>query len=331
MPFKVCTPSFVIWLITARCNLDCKHCYVKDRDWSKELSKKESLKLVDILASHGVRALNITGGEPLLRKDLFEIIDRAIEYDIEVSMFSNLILLNEKIARELARRDIGVFTSIDGARPEVHDTIRGRGTWHRVIEGIRLLKLLGVDVYTSFAVSKYNYFDTGGYARLAVDLDADYISIIPVIPSTPRAKNAMPEPYQVYRAVVEFENSLSELGAYGSVWCAPFAHLYTRGYVRVGLCPAFSTLDISPDGSILLCDTLDIKIGNVLQEDFMDVLLKYQENPLERAPPIPKACSDCPLEEQCGGGCLARRILTGKLKSPDPLCIKAVAQADKVL
>jgi len=309
-----------VWLITAKCNLDCRHCYVKERPWRRELVTEEALRLVSKLADLGVVAVNFTGGEPLLRKDLFEIIDCALDHGISVSIFSNLMIMNDKIARELERRDVYVLTSIDGSNPRVHDYIRGNETWKKVIEGIKVLKKRNISVHTSFTITKHNYFDIAGYVELAADLNVDYISCIPVIPSTKRAREAMPDYHQVREALISFEEKAFELSVDASVWCAPFAKLYLRGYVHVGTCPTLTMVDISPSGDLLLCDTLDIIVGNFLEENFEELKEKYLRYVDDILASIPSKCKSCNVNYVCKGGCFARRYLLKKENFPDVLC-----------
>lgn len=313
-------PKYIVWLITPNCNLNCRHCYVRERPWKNELSTEEALRLISKLADLGVVALNLTGGEPLLRKDIFDIIDYALDNGISVSIFSNLLLLNDRIARELERRNIYVLTSLDGSRPEVHDYIRGEGTWRKTVEGIKLLKKRDISVHTSFTITKYNYFDIAGYVELAVNLNVDYISCIPVIPSTKKAREAMPNYSQVKEALISFENKARELGVEASVWCAPFARLYLKGYVYVGTCPTLTMIDISPSGQLLLCDTLDIVVGNFIEEDFEELKERYLEYVDKILASVPSKCKTCQVNYICKGGCFARRYLLRKENMPDVLC-----------
>jgi len=312
---------FIIWLITSRCNLNCSHCYVKGRDLGQELPPNEALTLAEKIVELGADSVNITGGEPLLRRDLFKIIDYFREHGLRVSVFSNLTLLTEKIARNLARREITIYTSIDGARPETHELIRGRGTWHPTMKGIRMLIDLGVTVRSCFTITKYNYRETGDYLVFSRDLGVDYMSLIPVIPSTKRARNAMPSNKQVYEAIKLAENTAKNEDIYASIWCAPFAGLYVSDkHLYIGKCPAYTTLDVGPDGRVLLCDTLDLTIGNILTDKPDKIIEDYKHHPLEARSPIPIACNNCAIKMDCQGGCIARRLLLKNLDYRDPLC-----------
>jgi len=286
-------PSYAIWLITSRCNLNCKHCYVKGRPLGNELSTKEAFKLVSILADLGIEWVNITGGEPLLRKDLFQIIDKFREYGIEATIFSNLTIANEELIEEIRKREIYVYTSIDGSASEIHDYIRGKGAWEKTIKAIK--ELGGENVATTFTITRYNYFDAGNYVRLAYNLGIEYISLIPVIPSTNRAREAMPTLEQLWEGVKEASKAATEFGIKVSIWCTPTLALKPLKGIRVGGCPTNSVIDIGPDGRVLICDTLDYSVGNILKESPRKILERYVHNRIEESLKMPLECLNCPI------------------------------------
>ncbi len=109
-------PEWMIWIVTAHCNLRCPYCYVT-RYLSKEtLSTEESLRIIREASLMGVEHINFTGGEPLLRKDIFTLLESAIDHGMETGLFSNLTILQEHHAERLARLDVRVLTSMDGVK-----------------------------------------------------------------------------------------------------------------------------------------------------------------------------------------------------------------------
>ena len=106
-PIQVHAPFLVVWNFTYKCNLNCKHCYLEAGNISKmELSTEEAMKVVDQIADFGVTSLAFSGGEPLMRKDFFEVARHAVDAGLYVSVATNGTLLNEETVRKL--KEIGV-------------------------------------------------------------------------------------------------------------------------------------------------------------------------------------------------------------------------------
>jgi len=149
----------VIWNLIRRCNLTCKHCYSisGDVDFPGELSSEEVFTVMDDLKAFGVPVLILSGGEPLLRPDIFEISRRAKDMGFYVGLSSNGTLIDEATADRIA--GIGydyVGISLDGLR-ETHDRFRRRvGGFDEALRGIRLCRQRGIKVGMRFTVTMDN-------------------------------------------------------------------------------------------------------------------------------------------------------------------------------
>ena len=149
----------VIWNLIRRCNLTCKHCYSisADRDFPGELSTREAFTVMDDLHAFGVPVLILSGGEPLLRDDIFEISRRAKRQGFYVGLSTNGTLIDERNIAAIA--DIGydyVGVSIDGMR-ETHDRFRRReGAFDASLGGIRLCLEQGIKVGLRFTMTQDN-------------------------------------------------------------------------------------------------------------------------------------------------------------------------------
>lgn len=136
----------VVWNCTRRCNLACRHCY-SDSDARRhpEMTTAEGVAMIRDIAAFGAPALLLSGGEPLLRPDLFEVIEEARTLGLPVTLSSNGTLVKPRVARRLASlgvRYVGI--SLDGIGA-VHDAFRGRrGAFDRSLAGIRALREAGV-------------------------------------------------------------------------------------------------------------------------------------------------------------------------------------------
>ena len=140
-------PRVVIWLLTSKCNLACCHCYTARFSREKELNEEQALELIESMANFGVRHVGFTGGEVFLRQDALRIMRRAFELGMSTSVVTNGSLLTEEVARELANSEVLTFLSIDGARKETHERIRGLGSWSFVTAAVEKLQKFSARFY----------------------------------------------------------------------------------------------------------------------------------------------------------------------------------------
>jgi len=171
----------VIWNLIRRCNLNCKHCYSlsADTDFPGELSTAEVFEVMADLKAFRVPVLILSGGEPLLRPDIFEISKRAKDQGFYVGLSSNGALIDQAKADQIA--EIGydyVGISLDGIG-EVHDKFRRvDGAFEASLKGIRLLKERGVKVGIRFTMTEHNVVSLIELLELfeREDIDKFYLS-----------------------------------------------------------------------------------------------------------------------------------------------------------
>ena len=161
--------------ITYRCNERCEHCYL-DHDDHGEMTTAEIKDVLHQLADAGVFFLTLSGGEPLMRRDCFEIIEYARSLAFNVKLKTNAVLIREKEAQRL--RALGVEQvqiSVYSHRPEVHDAItKLPGSLKRTLAAIRLLRSQGLRVTMANVLMRSNRGDTEGVHALAAELGAHY-------------------------------------------------------------------------------------------------------------------------------------------------------------
>jgi Fe-coproporphyrin III synthase len=150
----------VVWNMTKRCNLRCVHCYAfaESQDYKgDELSTDEGRALIDDLASFGSPVILFSGGEPLLREDLPDLIDHAVKKGLRAVISTNGTLITPEKARIFARLNLSyIGVSLDGLS-EINDTFRGvRGAFEKAIEGIRNAREAGIKVGLRFTINKRN-------------------------------------------------------------------------------------------------------------------------------------------------------------------------------
>ena len=156
-PTEAARLRLVAWELTRSCNLSCSHCRAaSDRGpYPGELTHEESLRLLDEIASFSSPIMILTGGEPLLRKDLLEITRYGTKLGLRMVLATNGTLLDRKIARELKEAGIKrISVSIDGKDETSHDNLRGvSGAFRGAIFGIESAK----SVNLSFQVNTSDY------------------------------------------------------------------------------------------------------------------------------------------------------------------------------
>ncbi len=320
-------PETIIWLITGRCNLNCKHCYAYPYRFENELRTDEVIKVLREAADVGVEYIQYTGGDPLLRKDIMDILKYTLDLGIETSVFTNATLVNNEVASKLSRLDVEVFTSIDGYDKRTYELIRGLGTWDKFVEGVKKLVDSGVYVHMNITICELNWRFIDRVILKALELGASSISLIPAMPSG----NALR--FKTYVTSEHFEEAVKkaidlveEIGLFSiSIWCAPFVGIISGSkYVHYGNCRDWDVMDISPSGRVLLCDVLNKEVCNVMDVGVaraweilnQNTVIRRIKNPKLRPP-----CSNCSFSTYCRGGCFARAyIMFNDYEAPDPLC-----------
>ena len=171
----------VIWNLVRRCNLTCKHCYSisADKDFPGELDTEEVYGVMDDLKRFGVPVLILSGGEPLLRPDLFDIARRAKAMGFYVGLSSNGTLIDGPMVKQIAAVGFDyVGISLDGLR-DTHDRFRRKvGAYDESLNGIRLCKMYGIKVGIRFTLTQDNAHDLPALLQLMEDesIDKFYLS-----------------------------------------------------------------------------------------------------------------------------------------------------------
>ncbi len=152
----------IAWNITRTCNLKCVHCYSDSdaKSYQGELSTAQALKFIDDCAAFKVPVLLFSGGEPLIRPDVFQLVERARNRGIRVTFSTNGTLIDDKLAQKIKELDVGyVGISLDGLG-KANDRFRGKaGAFEQALSGIRHCRAAGQRVGLRFTINRYNYQD----------------------------------------------------------------------------------------------------------------------------------------------------------------------------
>jgi len=162
----------VVWNVGQRCNLRCVHCYShsQDREYTGELTTMEGRRLLEDLATFGSPVILFSGGEPLMRPDLLELVGYARELGLRAVISTNGTLISAEVAKELKGFGLSyVGISLDGLR-ETHDRFRGlKGAFDQAMEGLRNCQEAGIKVGLRFTINKRNVADIPGIFTLLRD------------------------------------------------------------------------------------------------------------------------------------------------------------------
>jgi MoaA/NifB/PqqE/SkfB family radical SAM enzyme len=183
-PYK---PLYVKIKLTWRCNLRCQMCNYWRQERHNALSPELLRTTVDELAELGCGKIHLSGGEPLLREDLFELIEYMVAKGMRVNLTTNGTLLTRDKAERLASSGVkSISVSIDSPEAGIHDRIRARGAWKRTIKGLRNLRRAihkaraKIKIRLNTVVSRTNYESLATLPDLAHEVEADYLTLIPV-------------------------------------------------------------------------------------------------------------------------------------------------------
>lgn len=164
------------WEITKRCNLNCLHC-ISSAGSRKELNKGLVLKIIDTLKGWGCEEINFTGGESLIRKDIFDVLRKAKENNIKVNLLSNGILIDNKSIKQIKNCVDEIGISLDGASAKVNDRIRGRDSFGKIINAINLIKKHKIPITLYVTLCKLNIDDFKNILKLAKSLKVNGIRV----------------------------------------------------------------------------------------------------------------------------------------------------------
>ena len=311
-------PESVIWILSSRCNLSCKHCYTA-RFPKKIFEKRVYEDVLSEILSLEVNSIGFTGGEPLLFPYLKDLLGMVRDVPRVTIATNGLLIDKEWVSLFSQMKNLHIYLSLDGLK-ESHEFLRGSGTFQGVLRSMELLEEAGVNHHVMMAIGSFNYKESGEVVKIVFELSAQSFSLIPIMP-TGRAKGTdlIPTGYQVVEAVERAYQASKDLPIKVDVWCAPFVKRFLDLQdLTVASCRLLSNVDISPTFDLLLCDVIDVKVSNILEEGgFLKALEKFSD----MDPDPVEACRGCSIYNFCLGGCFARAYMEkGVLNAPDPLC-----------
>ncbi|MGA3111358.1 MAG: radical SAM protein, partial [Candidatus Bathyarchaeia archaeon] len=185
-PISLYAPFLIVWDFTHKCNLNCKHCYsnsgvIKE----EELTTEQAKAVIDQLAGAGVTALAFSGGEPLTRKDFFEVARHASDRGLYVSVATNGTLLTKENVAKLKQAKVNYLDiSIDGASAKTHDEFRGvPGAFDKAVAGLKNCVEADLCVCIASTATKNNFEEFPKIVDLAEEVGAERFTYFNFIPT----------------------------------------------------------------------------------------------------------------------------------------------------
>jgi len=321
-------PLWGVLEITDKCNLYCRHCSGEKRNIQEDLSFSKWRKIISGLKLNGCFHITLSGGEPLLNKDIYKIIHFSKERGIETTVTSNGILIDKTAAKRLAESKAdGVQISVDGFLRE-HEFLRGKGTFSRAINAIKLLNAEGINCSTMTVVSSLNRKILGHLVRYFSKLQVSHMGFERLTPvgRGKRLKKFILSALQikaVFQELQKFSKSYPvKVNDPLRILTDPQLRKFSRNkdLVCAGCLSGIATCAVSSGGDLKLCTRIRYKLGNLLREDFQTL---WREDPVARRlrnRDINHKCVRCSYRFACGG-CRAEAQSSAKdIFAEDPGC-----------
>ena len=353
----------LFWESTIRCNLTCAHCRRVESDETahRDLSSAQAKDLIGQLAELGkgqpmMPVLVFSGGEPLCREDLFELIGQAKAAGITPALATNGTLIDASAAKRIHDSGVArVSVSLDGATAEVHNRLRRlAGSFERAIEGIGYLRDAKVPFQINLTLTKHNAGQLQHVYELARSLDAVAVHIFMLVPvgcGRSLADTDMLSPEQYEQKMLEICKLDGQDELQMKVTCGPHYERVIRqeglyksrlkeghggagpgrgghGAASKGCLAGLGVLFVGHQGDVFPCGYLPIKCGNVLEQKLSDIW--YNSEDLARmrnSGELEGKCGVCGYRQICGG-CRGRAYAaTGNYMAEEPFCAYVPPQA----
>lgn len=352
-PFTPGAPFQVVWDVTTDCNLNCRHCYATAGTRGvDELNTAEAKQAIDAFARAGVTILAFSGGEPLVRDDIFELTSHAASKGLYVAIATNGTLITDEVAARMKRNGVEFLQiSLDGISAETHDAFRGvDGAFDRTVKGIKNAVSHDFFVEISTTVTSHNYQELSDIIDFSEELGADWFMAYNFVPTgrgsdiaetdlspwqreemlrmlwqelkSERDINVLSTAPQFARVALQQEGDADEKTVPTHFYNPTLGGRLADLAEFIGGCGAGRFyMAMKANGDLQPCVFFPLKVGNIREDDFEEIWKNDEVLRQLRDRDELQACSDCEYRYYCGG-CRARAYgYTGDYLAADPGCI----------
>jgi heme b synthase len=340
-------PKWIAWEITRRCNLNCVHCRSSSEmsiSGHPDFPTEEGYRVIDDIAGYAKPVIVLSGGEPLLRSDVFDIAKYGTDRGLRMCIATNGTLVNEEICKKMKEADIKMVSlSLDGSTDKVHDDFRSqKGAFAGTINAAKLFNEHGISFLINSSFTKRNQEDIPRIYKLAKELGATAWYMFMIVP-TGRGEEIMNEliSKEDYEEILDWHYQMEkdERDLLVRPTCAP--HYYRvvlqkqkeegEKFERRSLkfstggskgCIAGQVIAlIDVDGNVLPCSYFPKFAGNVREQSFKDIWENSELfKELRDFKKYKNKCGSCEFINVCGG-CRARAYsVSGDYLEEEPFC-----------
>lgn len=341
------TPKWIAWEITRRCNLRCIHCRSSSEQEVKghpDFSTDEAFRIMDDIVRYAKPVIVLSGGEPLLRGDVFEIAQYGTEKGFRMCLATNGTLVTDAVCNEIKKSGIKIVSlSLDGSEASVHDNFRNqKGAFEGSIKAARLFKKYGIEFIVNSSFTKRNQEEIPKVYALAKELGATAWYMFMIVP-TGRGEKIMNEliSKEDYEEILDWHYHMEkdEKDMLVRPTCAPhYYRVVLQKSKEEGVTFEKRTLKFSTggtkgciagqliclidvDGNVLPCSYFPKPAGNIKEQSFRDIWEHsklFQE--LRNFKGYKGKCGSCEYLSVCGG-CRARAYaIYGDYLEEEPYC-----------
>ncbi|MFQ5437211.1 MAG: radical SAM protein [Paracoccaceae bacterium] len=340
MNIKAQAPYLVALNLTERCNLGCAHCYLDAKvlreGATDELATHEIRTVLDDIAAISPEGMVVlTGGEPLLRRDIEELSAHASGLGLMVVVGSNGVLLTPARIKTLQAAGVaGIGLSVDSLDPEHHDAFRGRrGAWHKTMAAIDACRAAGMPFQIHFSATDETAGEIDDMVAFARTCGAMVLNVFFMV-CTGRGEKYSGISAKKYERVLErvAHAAKSETRLMVRAKCAPHFKRIAQamdpdwpitaahGYDAGGCIAATRYARVTPNGNVTPCPYMENSAGSVRESSFREIWETAPVLNALRAPELEGRCGACEFQELCGG-CRARPLARdGNMMGEDFLC-----------
>ncbi len=344
----------LFWETTIKCNLSCAHCRRLETSEAlgKDLSTTQAKDLIEQLAELGkdqpfMPVLVFSGGEPLCREDLFELLRKAKSTGLTTALATNGTLIDAAIAKQIHKSGLArVAVSLDGATAEVHNLLRrSKGSFEKALDGTKHLRSRQVPFQINITLTKHNAHQLHDIYELAKSLGAVAVHIFMLVPvgcGQALAETDMLSPQEYENMLIEIFRLETQADLQIKVTCGPHYERVIRqqglnknriapggnvpgrhpgGKPSRGCLAGLGILFVSHKGDVFPCGYLPVNCGNILEKKLKSIWQNSEDLArLRDANLLEGKCGLCGYREVCGG-CRARAYAkTGNYMAEEPFC-----------
>lgn len=306
--------------VTRSCPLQCLHCYAEDSSGLyDELTLQDFERLANQMISMKIKELIISGGEPFLRPDIFQLIEIASRRGLNVTVLTNGVLINQQMAQAIKNFNIDLRLSLDGITSETHDFVRGKGNLEKVIEAIEIIKKEGIKILSiHFTANRMNIPEILRLPNFLFHLGITNITISTIKPAGRALRH--PELLIGPDLMLLVRDRINTISKSRNLIFQAYKEKNWRG---LGCPAAYTKCGISNDGQITPCVFLgdNYRGGSIRESPLEDLWLNDEKLNQIRNIPANIPCSNCSALPFQNGGCRARALYySGSINGKDPFC-----------